>query len=261
MRENFKIGFFDSGVGGISVMSYAREEIKNADYIYYADTDHVPYGKKNPEEVVRYSEAAVGCLVEHGADIVVVACNTATSMAIDTLRKTFSVPIIGMEPAVKPASVKHHGEKILVCATPLTIAGEKLHHLIDENYAGCAYPTLAALPELVTLAENAVFDMPTVTSYLKTVIDESENYAAVVLGCTHFAYFRDSFRALLGDIDMIDGTEGTVNRLKYMMEKEGISPDSNGEKGEVEYFISGRGVTDPKTLEYYSLLEKRAQYK
>ena len=129
-------------------MSYAREEIKNADYIYYADTDHVPYGKKNPEEVVRYSEAAVGCLVEQGADIVVVACNTATSMAIETLRKTFSVPIIGMEPAVKPASVKHHGEKILVCATPLTIAGEKLHHLIDENYAGCAYPTLAALPEL-----------------------------------------------------------------------------------------------------------------
>ena len=240
MRENFKIGFFDSGVGGISVMSYAREEIKNADYIYYADTDHVPYGKKNPEEVVRYSEAAVGCLVEHGADIVVVACNTATSMEIETLRKTFSVPIIGMEPAVKPASVKHHGEKILVCATPLTIAGEKLHHLIDENYAGCAYPTLAALPELVTLAENAVFDMPTVTSYLKTVIDTSEKYAAVVLGCTHFAYFRDSFRALLGDIDMIDGTEGTVNSLKYMMEKEGISPDSNGEKEKVEYFISGR---------------------
>lgn len=210
---------------------------------------------------MRYSEAAVGCLVEHGADIVVVACNTATSMAIETLRKTFSVPIIGMEPAVKPASVKHHGEKILVCATPLTIAGEKLHHLIDENYAGCAYPTLAALPELVTLAENAVFDIPTVTAYLKTVIDKSENYAAVVLGCTHFAYFRDSFRALLGDIDMIDGTEGTVNRLKYMMEKEGISPDSDGEKGEVEYFISGREVTDPKTLEYYSLLEKRAQYK
>lgn len=261
MNKRVKIGFFDSGVGGISVLAHAVNEVKDADYIYYADTDHVPYGKKKPEEVVEYSISAVSCLIEHGAEIIVVACNTATSMAIKTLRDTFDIPIIGMEPAVKPASVKHHGEKILVCATPLTISGKKLHDLIDENYAGSVYPTLVAAPELVTFAENAVFDTKTVVGYLKTIIDTSERYGAVVLGCTHFSYFRDSFKELLGETDIIDGTEGTVNRMKYMMEQLGTAPVSDGERGHIEYIVSGKSVTDEKILAYFKLLEKKALLK
>ncbi len=261
MKEKIKIGFFDSGAGGISVMAYARQEIKNAEYIFYADTDHVPYGEKKPEQVIEYSIDGVKCLIEHGADIVVVACNTATSMAIDTLRKMYSIPIIGMEPAVKPASIMHHGEKILVCATPLTIAGKKLHDLIDKNYNNDTLPTLVAAPKLVTYAENAVFDIDTVTGYLKEIIDKNEGYTAVVLGCTHFAYFRDSFRAYLGDIDIIDGTEGTVKRLKYMMESIGTVPTSDGKIDDAEYIVSGREVSDPQKLEYFHMLENRALLK
>ncbi len=261
MKDKLKIGFFDSGVGGISVMAYAKQEIKNAEYIFYADTEHVPYGEKRPEEVIQYSTEAVKYLVEQGADIVVVACNTATSMAIDKLRSTYNIPIIGMEPAVKPASIKHHGEKILVCATPLTIAGKKLHDLIDKNYEGDIYPTLVAAPKLVTFAENAVFDVSTVTEYLKEIIDKSEKYTAVVLGCTHFAYFRDSFKAFLGDIDIIDGTQGTVNRLKYMMESVGTVPVSDGIVGETQYVVSGKTVADTEKIDYFRTLEKRALLK
>lgn len=260
MESRIKIGFFDSGVGGISVMAYARQKIKNADYIYYADTEHVPFGKKTREEIIGYSDEAISYLVKRGVRCVVIACNTATSMAIEYLRKKYRIPLIGMEPAVKPASIKHHGEKILVCATPVTIGGEKLHTLIDKSFERNSYPTLVATPELVTFAENAVFDTEKVTSYLRTVIDTSEKYTAVVLGCTHFSYFRDSFRKLLGDIDIIDGTAGTVNRLAYILNGMGIQLLPDSENTPVEYIISGKKAEDRKILDYYNTLEMRSMF-
>ncbi len=258
MKNKLKLGFFDSGVGGISVMSYAREIIKNADYIYYADTDHVPYGEKTREEIVEYSDSAIKYLIDCGVDCVVIACNTATSMAVDILRKKYSVPIIGMEPAVKPASLSHRGEKILVCATPLTICGEKLHNLIGKSYDENNLPTLVPAPGLVKFAEDSVFDTDTVTDYLRSIINPAEGYTAVVLGCTHFSYFRDSFRKLLGDIDLIDGTNGTVNRLIYILTEMGAEVSSEGECTPVTYVNSGRLVNNSELLEYYKKLEQRA---
>ncbi len=255
--SNVKIGFFDSGIGGISVLSYARRRLPGADYLYYADTDHVPYGTKSREEIIRYSDTAVGFLAEQGVCAVVVACNTATSMAITYLREKYPFPIIGMEPAVKPAAAAHPREKILVCATPVTIAGEKLHTLIEHNYPSDDLPDLVGLPGLVTFAENGIFDCETVCDYLSTVIDKTKNYSAVVLGCTHFGYFRDSFRELLGDVDLIDGTKGTVNRLISVLEQERISVPQ--EQGSTHFYQTGRPVTDPSTLAYYDELLTRSE--
>lgn len=255
-----KIGFFDSGIGGISVLSYARRRLPEVDYIYYADTDHVPYGTKSRDEIIRYSDAAVDFLAGQGVSAVVVACNTATSMAIGYLRAKYPFPIIGMEPAVKPAAAAHHGEKILVCATPVTIAGEKLHNLIEHNYSSDELPDLAGLPGLVTFAENGVFERDVVCKYLETVIDKTQNYTAVVLGCTHFGYFRDSFRELLGDVDLIDGTKGTVNRLIAVLENEHIAiPSGEDKKGSTVFYQTGRPVTDPSILAYYDNLLTRAE--
>lgn len=256
--SNIKIGFFDSGIGGISVLSYAHRRLPGADYIYYADTDHVPYGTKSPEAILRYSDTAVGFLAEQGVSAVVVACNTATSMAINVLREKYPFPIVGMEPAVKPAAAAHPGTDILVCATPVTIAGEKLHNLIDNHCPSDDRPDLAGLPGLVTFAENGIFDRDTVCEYLATVIDPAKNYSAVVLGCTHFGYFRDSFRALLGDVDLIDGTKGTVNRLLSVLESENVVLPTDGE-GSIAFYQTGRPVTDPATLEFYSDLMKRSE--
>jgi len=256
--KNIKIGFFDSGIGGISVLAYARHCLPSADYIYYADTDHVPYGTKTREEIIGYSDAAVEFLAGQGVSAVVVACNTATSMAIGYLREKYPFPIIGMEPAVKPAAKTHKGEKILVCATPVTIAGEKLQNLIGQYYPAEEYPDLAGLPGLVAFAESGIFDRDTVCRYLETVIDCRKNYSAVVLGCTHFGYFRDSFRELLGNVDMIDGTVGTVKSLITVLEEIGISIPTNT-SGTTVFYQTGRLVSDAATLRYYEDLIRRSE--
>lgn len=256
--NSIKIGFFDSGIGGVSVMTYARTKIPSADYIYYADTDHVPYGIKTREEIIGYSDEAVKYLVERGVSAVVIACNTATSMAVEYLRNKYDIPIIGMEPAVKPAARFHPGEKILVCATPLTIAGEKLHTLIDHNFdRDDVQPTLKPLPGLVTFAEQAIFDTDTVCAYLAENIDDKEQYTAVVLGCTHFPYFRDSFRKFFGEgIDLIDGTAGTVNRLISVIGELGYTAGDG--IGSVSYVRSGKEITNEADLRHFRLLEKRS---
>ena len=258
--NSIKIGFFDSGIGGIAVMSRARKKLAAADFFYYADTDNVPYGEKTREQIIKYSEEAVKCLLNCGVSVIVIACNTATSMAASYLREKYSIPILGMEPAVKPASENYLGSEILVCATPVTIAGEKLRDLIDKAFSGKeSKPDLIALPELVRFAENAIFDPASVCSYLRETIPHPEKYSAVVLGCTHFPYFRDSFKMYFGeDIDLIDGAEGTVNHLCRVVEN--MEYSNSKEKGNVVYLQSGRTVKDQKTLDFYDLLERKIEY-
>ncbi|MBQ3708761.1 MAG: glutamate racemase [Clostridia bacterium] len=242
LKQPKTIGFLDSGIGGLTVLSEALHRIPGADILFYADTDHVPYGTKTREEIVGFAVDAVETLCERGAEAVVVACNTATSMAIRQLRERFPIPIVGMEPAVKPAALIHPGERVLVCATPVTIRGEKLHTLIDRSFREGVRPTLAALPGLVTLAEEERFDFDSVRDYLRSVLDFGEHYAAVVLGCTHFTYFRDSFRSLFPGADILDGNAGTVNRLVDL-----IGGEIPG-KGTITFLESGRLVAEPEPL-------------
>ena len=127
-----KIGIFDSGIGGLSVLHQAMITLPEADYIFYADVDNVPYGEKTRDEVRKLVDHAVGFLVEKGCQAVVLACNTATSAAISYLRDKYKLTIIGIEPAVKPA-VEHTlncGKRVMVVSTPVTAKGEKLKKLI-----------------------------------------------------------------------------------------------------------------------------------
>lgn len=262
MEKRVRIGFFDSGVGGVSVMAYARKQLPAADYFYYADTAHVPYGTRTREEVIRFTEEAVSFLTEKNVDAVVIACNTATSMAAETVRARFSLPIIGMEPAVKPAALRYPHERILVCATPLAIHGERLRQLIRCHYAEGEEPVLVPLPGLVLFAESGAFDPETVCPYLREAIDTSVPYAAAVLGCTHFGYFRDSFRKVLGDTELIDGTEGTVNRLLAVLRERNLLPTEQEQTGvgRTAYFRSGAEVTEPEEIRAFERLAERALY-
>ena len=239
MTDRTKIGFLDSGAGGITVLARAVKKLPSADFLYYADTDRVPYGTKTPEEVVRYTSEAVRFLEDEGAQAVVVACNTATSMAIRPLRAAFPFPIVGMEPAVKPAVLGHPEGRILVCATPLTISGEKLHTLIDRYFWGPVSPVLVPLPDLVTLAESERFDEESFRGVIRSAGLEGERFAAVVLGCTHFVYYRELFRETFPGADVIDGNEGTVNRLADLICVREV-PGS----GSVRFFESGRIPAD-----------------
>lgn len=253
-----KIGFFDSGLGGITVLSEALRLMPGEDYLYYADTLHVPYGEKPKEAVKRYIEAAVEEMVAAGMKALVLACNTATSIAVNDLRSRYPFPIVGMEPAVKPAVLKNNGsgKRVLVFATSLTLKEAKFRELVtavDPEHI----VDFMALPELVAFAERLTFEGEQVEAFLQGKLSEFDlsKYGTVVLGCTHFPFFRETFRKLLpGGIDVIDGAYGTVKHLKAKLEAQGLL---GGGSGRIDFHSSGPLEEDRRrlatALSYYRL--------
>lgn len=252
-----KIGIFDSGIGGLTVLHEAIKLMPNQDYIYYADTANVPYGTK-PKELVRgYIIQAAEFIAEMGADVIVIACNTATSVAIETLRERFDIPILGMEPAVKPAVEKNisTSKRVLVTATPLAIKEEKLKNLItrvdNEDIVD-----LIALPGLVEFAERLCFDEKSVLDYLTETLScvDLNNYGTIVLGCTHFPYYKKIFKKLVpNETDFIDGSYGTVRHLKSILLR--MENYSSG-TGKIEFYNSGiKAIKSEDLLKFETLLE------
>lgn len=249
------IGFLDSGFGGITVLSEALRQLPNENYIYYADTEHVPYGTKTKEEVRNYVFEAVEFLVGQGIKALVVACNTATSIAVRDLRGKYSFPIIGMEPAVKPAVQNGNGKRVLVLATPLTLREEKFHNLVQRVDHEHVVDYLA-FPELVELAENMIFEPKKVIPVIeeKLASYDMNNYKTFVLGCTHFPIYKKVFKEVLPEhIDIIDGSIGTVRYLKYLLEERDIY---NMQKtvGQIKYFDSGIQITNEERINTFNWL-------
>jgi glutamate racemase len=253
-----KIGIFDSGIGGITVLHEVLKLLPNEDYIYYADTLNVPYGPKPKEEVKKYVFHALEFLVSQKVQAVVIACNTATSIAIEDLRAKYSIPILGMEPAVKPA-VEHNkdsNKRVLVTATALTLKEEKLKNLISKVDSHHIVELLP-LPELVRFAEGFVFEEETVLPYLQRQLSafELNRFETVVLGCTHFPFYKDIFRKLLPpSVSIIDGAYGTARNLyRIINEMDSYSENS----GSITFYNSGIKVADTKSLNKYRELFQR----
>jgi len=251
-----KIGFFDSGIGGLTVLHQAMITLPEEEYVYYADTDNVPYGTKTNEEIIQHVDTAVDFLIRQGVKAIVIACNTATSTAIDYLREKYTLPILGMEPAVKPAVRKLGSKRVMVIATPLTVREDKLRNLlqqVDDNHR----VDLLALPGLVLFAEAGKFETKEIEQYLKSELSSYhlKDYSALILGCTHFNYFKDTFRKIFpANVEFIDGSKGTVSHLKNILEENGMLEHH---KLEVDYFMSGRSVTDVKMLAQIAALHNR----
>jgi glutamate racemase len=253
-----KIGFFDSGIGGITVLHDTLKILPNEDYIYFADTSNVPYGTKSKEEVRKFILNAVEFIVKQGVKAIVIACNTATSVAIEEVRANYSIPIIGMEPAVKPAveSNKEIDKRVLITATALTLKEEKLHNLIakvDNEHIVDLLP----LPRLVEFAEKLEFSEDLVMPYLKEELSRFDlnNYGTIVLGCTHFSYFKDMVRNIVPPhMNVIDGNLGTANHLMRTLEK---MDSLNEGSGEISFYNSGIKVEELKELEKYRRLFQR----
>lgn len=250
-----KVGIFDSGIGGLSVLHRAMKEMPNTEFIYYADKEHVPYGEKTVEEVKRFVEEILEFLIEKGVDAIVIACNTATTVATKEFREKFPVPIVGMEPAVKKAVEEYQNTdmRIMVIATPITIAGEKLHNLVERvDKKGLA--DLLPLPKLVRFAEQGDFTSPEINEYLQEEMLKFplEEYTALVLGCTHFNYFKKQFCKIFpGYIHFVDGNEGAIRQLKRVL------PDKEERvEQKVEYYYSGRKVTAEELKQIEAYLEQ-----
>lgn len=257
--DNRPIGIFDSGIGGISVLHEAIKKMPKEHYIYYADTKHVPYGLKTTQQIKQYVDESIEFLIKQNAKTIIVACNTATSVDIDSLREKNTIPMIGMEPAVKPALEIEKNRRILLLATPVTIKEKKLRKLLDQ-YDTNKRVDLVPMPKLVEFAEQEEFETEEVITYLKQELSpyNLEEYGTVVLGCTHFIYFRNTIRNLFpDDIVLVDGNGGTVRRLEEILKNNDILSD--GLMPRIEYFYSGEKVTDKDQLEKIKKLHHRLE--
>lgn len=212
-KESF-IGIFDSGVGGLTVLSEARKLMPDRAFLYFADRANAPYGEGSKATTLQLTLDCVAFMERLGLSGLVLACNTATSAAVKELRNRYGFPIIGMEPAVKPAVARGEG-KVLVLATPLTLREEKFKKLVQQVDKNGKVDGVG-MPELVRLAENGVFSGEVVCNYLTKQIGHVTwaDYSALVLGCTHFIYFREALREIIPQhVAIIDGNSGTARQL------------------------------------------------
>ena len=221
MNRLAPIGMFDSGVGGVSVLKEAITCLPHEQFIFYGDTLHAPYGTRTREEVYALSKAVVEQLVRLGAKAIVIACNTATSAAAAQLRAEYNFPIIGMEPALKPASLLHKDGVVLSLATPGTIAGEKYAQLVSQYGEGVIS---LPCPGLMEFAERGEMEGERLQEYFSQLFApyREEKIEAIVLGCTHYVFLKKAISACFPDVPLIDGNLGTVRQLARRLEETGL---------------------------------------
>ncbi len=218
--KNLAIGVFDSGMGGISVLAQIIKQMPNEKFIYYGDSLNAPYGVKTPEEVKKLSKNICDFLIKEGVKTIVVACNTATSAAIKEIRDIYDIPIIGMEPALKPAVELNPKGKIIVMATEMTLKEKKFAKLM-ERYGKEADIVKIPCPKLVELVEDGVLEGKVMEETIRNCLGDIkyEEISSIVLGCTHFVFLRDSIRNIVGDkVKIIDGNEGTARHLQNILQ-------------------------------------------
>lgn len=205
-------------------MAEAVRQLPDERYIYFGDSTNTPYGTKSVEEVRNLSMGAMDFLCNKGIKALVVACNTATSVAINEIREKLDIPVIGMEPALKPAVEMGREGRIVVMATPLTVREKKFNILLDK-YKDQAKIIPLPCPGLVELIEQGNIEGEEVARYLDDLLAPvlKEDLCAVVLGCTHYLFVKKEVVRLVGDrTAVIHGNCGTVMQLKRVLEQENL---------------------------------------
>lgn len=223
------IAVFDSGVGGISVLRALLKEMPNENYMYFGDSANAPYGTKSLEEVRKLTIAHVDALLERGAKAVVVACNTATSAAVRVLRQKYpTVPVIGIEPALKPAVLSKNHPNVVVMATPMTLRQEKFHNLM-EKYQNQAQIIPLPCPGLMEYIENGNTQSAELEQFIAKLFEpfERQKLDAVVLGCTHYPFVSKEIQKVLGKkVMLFEGGSGTARETKRRIAAAGLLNDS-----------------------------------
>ena len=229
------VGVFDSGVGGISTLREMIRELPEERFVYYGDMANAPYGTKSTEEVIACVRGVVDKLLEKQIKALVIACNTATGAAAATLRTELSIPVVGMEPALKPASKMRKNGAVLVLATPLTLHQEKFENLMKQYGQGAVKVPCPGLMEIVEADDGAA-----ALRYLQELFSrfDVDKVDAVVLGCTHYVFLKDMIRDLLPErIAITDGNAGTARQLRRVLDREGLLNDEG--PGNVDLETSG----------------------
>ncbi len=249
-KEN-SIGVFDSGVGGVGVVKELKQVLPYENFIYYGDSLHAPYGEKTPEEVFDLVNDVVKHLLNQDVKAIVIACNTATSVAAARLRSMYpSISIIGMEPAIRKGISTQKRNRVLVMATPVTLNLEKYRRLQQQLEPYADFLSVEC-PGLAKRIEQANLDGEDLKEMLRVLL---ENYKGqvdnVVLGCTHYPFVKKQIREILGDIPLIDGGKGTARQLKRVLAAKGLLNDQE-EEGTITFQSS---TTTQEELDIYQYL-------
>jgi glutamate racemase len=239
------IGIFDSGVGGISVLRAIRVQMPEESIIYFGDQGHVPYGSRSMEEIQSFSEAITRFLLEQGAKILVVACNTASAAALKFLREKFpEIPFVGMEPAVKPAAEKTRTGKVGVLATPATFQGA-LYASVVERFANGVELFQSTCPGLVQQIEQGNLNGAETRRILENALTPmlEQNIDTVVLGCTHYPFVIPLIQQIVGEgVRVIDPAPAVAKQTGRLLEARRMKSKS-AEDGYVRFYTSGESET------------------
>jgi glutamate racemase len=219
--NNLPIGIFDSGVGGTSIWKEIKALLPNENTIYLSDSKNAPYGEKSTQEIIDLSIKNTEFLLHQNCKLIVVACNTATTNTIKTLREKYSVPFIGIEPAIKPAALKTKTNIIGILATKGTLTSglfEKTsstirHKIIIKEKIGTG---------LVDLIESGAINSPEIKQLLRSYLEPmlEDKVDCLVLGCTHYPYLIPQIREIVGDkVQIIDSGEAVARQTKAILEK------------------------------------------
>ncbi len=246
MKNESPIGFFDSGIGGITVLKEAYISMPNENYIYFGDNKNAPYGKKTEQEIQDLTLACGEVLFKKGVKAIVMACNTATSTAVYMMREKYKIPVISMEPAVKPAVNALRNGRILVLATPVTVNQQRYKNLVSRM--GCGDSIISVgLNGMVELIERGDFSSYEIDEYLDRRLScyKGREIDAIVLGCTHYSLIRikiENFadRFFKGKTEIFDGNAGTVRQLKRVLAENNMLSESKEKGGVVFYSSSGK---------------------
>jgi glutamate racemase len=238
------IGVFDSGIGGLSVLDEALRQLPQHDYIYLADSANAPYGEKSSEWITTRSLVLCKYLVSKGCDAIVIACNTATAEAIKQIRAELSIPIIGVEPGIKPAAMQSQNGIVGVLATEATLKSDKFNALLATLPDHCRFikQSGAGLVPLIEAGKADIEEtLDLLSKHLEPILDAGSD--TLVLGCTHYPFLRKSIRKLLGDtITLIDTSDAVIKQLGRQLETLGLNHDSR-ERGSVTFISSKNEAT------------------
>ena len=229
-RKEDYIAVVDSGVGGVSVLRQLVKWMPGERFLYFGDSANAPYGTKTTEQVRALALSVAEKLLSRGIKALVVACNTATSAAIEELRSAYpQLIVVGIEPAVKLAARNFPGGRIGVMATPVTLREEKFNHLVALCSADCTVVPLPA-PGLPELVERGMGDSPEADALLTEVLGVWKGKLdALVLGCTHYPFAAGAIRRVLGtDTALIDGGDGTARETRRRLMEAGLLEEGSG---------------------------------
>lgn len=236
MKNDRSIGIFDSGVGGVSVLRDMVRMLPHERFVYYGDNLNAPYGVRQEEEIRTLAMHVADVLLSLDVKALVVACNTATSAAVAQMREKLDIPVVGMEPALKPASQMCHGGKVLVLATPATLRQSKFKHLHELYGQNAIIQPCAGLMEF---AEAGELEGEKIEGYLEECFAPYRGMKldAAVLGCTHYVFLKRAIGKALPGVPLVDGNEGTARRLQYLLSEGNMLRKEGG--GSVSFMTSG----------------------